>query len=226
MALSRLTAGLTITYASALLQGQLMIPPQDAVPPLVPEEQLLDALQHYDLPGSPKLRFIARGFNDHYQVDLEHAGRDRSAMRYILRVYLPDKPYIRGVQDFEDELLALTTFARHGVPVSAPIPRRDGTVLGRLSAGGHVRPVALFSHADGEELEGTAISERAARNLGQVIAQMHEVADAHQLGLRRYTLDETFLVERPLALLQELLGPDAGDLAAFGEQLRAGVPTT
>ncbi|PYE50426.1 phosphotransferase enzyme family protein [Deinococcus yavapaiensis] len=192
-----------------------------AVPPLVPNEVITDALRAYDLPGPLEVQFLRRGFNDHYEVTRAPDGQDTRNRQYIMRIYLVDKPYIRGIPDIEDELKALVVLAKQGVPVSAPIARRDGDFMQTLDSDGHSRPMALFSYALGEELKGEAIGEEVARNLGQAIARMHAVADAHGLGSRRYTLDETFLVDRPVATLRDLLNEDAVGLEAYGEQLKA-----
>ncbi|MFC4638224.1 phosphotransferase enzyme family protein [Deinococcus hohokamensis] len=191
-----------------------------AVPPLVPDGLLRSALDAYDLPGPLEILFLRRGFNDHYELTAAQAGT-RPSLKYILRVYLVDKPYLRGTADIEDELRALVILAGQGVPVSAPLPRRDGAVMGTLTADGFSRPVALFTYAAGEEIRGEALEDGAARHLGQAVARMHAVADAQGLGARRYTLDETMLVDRPVAALRAVLGQDAPGLEAYGERLKA-----
>ncbi|MFC4427009.1 phosphotransferase enzyme family protein [Deinococcus navajonensis] len=200
-----------------------MRPSPDAVPPLIPEPQLADALGNYDLPGQPELRFLKRGFNDHYEVTLRHGGEEVPGGRYILRVYLVDKPYISGLKDIEAELEALTALAGHGVPVSTPLPRHDGRLWAPLEAGESSRPLALFSYAPGEELGGDAFNESAARNLGLAVAHLHAGGDLHGLGAGRYRLDETYLIDRPVATLVKLLGSEAGDLGRYGERLKAGL---
>ncbi|WP_194165405.1 phosphotransferase enzyme family protein [Deinococcus terrestris] len=188
----------------------------EAVPPAVPLGQLEEVLTAYDLPGPVGLTWLRRGFNDHYEVT---AG----ASRYILRVYLPDKPYIRSLSDFQAEVEALNVLALEGLPVSAPVPDRRGNLLTRLEVEGGSRPLALFTYAPGEERRGRDFTEAAARNLGMTLARIHQLADERHLGRDRYTLDEEFLVDRPIAALRRALGADADGLETYGETLKAGL---
>ncbi|MCP2014403.1 Ser/Thr protein kinase RdoA (MazF antagonist) [Deinococcus sp. HSC-46F16] len=187
-----------------------------ATPPAVPLALLEEVITTYDLPGPVSLAWLRRGFNDHYEVT---AG----AARFILRVYLPDKPYIRSPSDFQAEVDALNVFATEGLPVSAPVPDRHGALLKVLDTDGQRRPLALFTYAHGEERHGRDFTETAARDLGTTLAQLHLVADERNLGQGRYTLDEEFLVDRPIAALRRALGPDADGLEAYGKTLKAGL---
>lgn len=187
-----------------------------ALPPAVPLAQLEDALTAYDLPGPVSLTWLRRGFNDHYEVTAD-------AARFILRVYLPDKPYIRSPSDFQAEADTLTVLAAEGLAVSAPVPDRDGALLKVLETDGLNRPVALFTYAPGEERRGRDFTEAAARDLGMTLARIHQLADERHLGQDRYILDEEFLVDRPIAALRHALGSDADGLEAYGETLKAGL---
>ncbi|MEF2280269.1 phosphotransferase [Deinococcus sp. YIM 134068] len=185
----------------------------DAFPPLVPETLLERALLAYALPEPTELRFLRRGYNDHSLVT---AG----GQRFILRVYLDDKPYLRGPHDFLSEVEVLAGLKAQGVSVSSPIARRDGTLLGRVEDAHGERHVALFEFAEGDEVSGGELSESAAHHLGLTVATLHLRADEARLGHRRPSLDETFLVDRPVAALQRMLGQEAGFLREYGEGLK------
>lgn len=190
-----------------------MIIAADAVPPLVNEAVLGRALLDYALPEPAELLLLRRGYNDHYLVT---AGEQR----WILRVYLDDKPYLRDARDFQAELDALARLKSAGVQLSAGIGRRDGQLLGRVDDGNGERHIALFEFAPGDEVSGEELSEQSAAQLGQTVATLHLRAGETQIGPDRPRLDETFLVDRPIAALRRMLGQPAEFLQAYGERLK------
>src|SRR5947209_6816633 len=125
--------------------------------PQLPAEALLPALlAQYDLPEPVACAFLRRGFNDHYAVT---AGTER----FILRLYFNGKYYVSGAGDFHFELELLRFLKEEGVPVSYPLPRRDGELLARFPSDREGRYGALFTFADGE---GRApIDQERARRL-------------------------------------------------------------
>ena len=71
-------------------------------------ERLLSAA--YDLGGPVRCNLIGEGFNHTYLVEGE------GAERWVLRVYLNGKYYVRSADDFRFELDLLTFLAAQGVP--------------------------------------------------------------------------------------------------------------
>lgn len=185
----------------------------DAVPPLLSDDLLQAALLAYDLPQPITVRLLRRGYNDHYLVT---AG----GQPFILRVYLNHKPYLRGAHDFQAEVDVLTTLKAHGVRVSAPLVRRDGTRLGRVADPQGDRYVAVFEYAQGNEVSSGDVSEVDAAHIGRTLATLHATADELHLGQDRPRLDATLLIDQPVAALQRLLGRDADFLGTFADKLK------
>src|SRR5712692_10508897 len=90
--------------------------------------------------------FIRRGFNDHYRV---RTG-DR---QFVLRIYFNGKYYIESISDFRFELELLAFLHESGIPVSSPIKRKDGDLIGVLDAPQGGRCFAMFTFAEGEKRE-------------------------------------------------------------------------
>src|SRR5713226_4894350 len=107
------------TQSAALIPVTRSVIAADALGPL------LEA--HYDLqaPITCRLRFV--GDNDTYLV---RAG----SHRYALRVYRSSRYWIRSAADYRFELDWLAFLHARGLPVSPPIPRRDGDLLGQVAA--------------------------------------------------------------------------------------------
>ncbi|HLK57338.1 MAG TPA: phosphotransferase [Chthonomonadaceae bacterium] len=148
---------------------------------------------HYPLDALIGCELIRRGFNDTYRVATATGA-------YIFRVYFNAKYYIEGEGDFRFELEMLDFLAGQGVPVSAPIQRNDGDLLGTLPQGEDVRYGALFQYAEGKEREPLSVERATA--LGTALAKLHVAADRFQPAHRRYHLNLEYLVEKPVDQLR------------------------
>ena len=99
------------------------------MPPLISE--------NYELPRPITCNLHAVGDNDTYLVQ---AGTER----YALRVYYPNRFWLSGIDEYRFELDWLGYCHIQGLPVSYAIPRRDGELLGELTAPEGIRPWALL----------------------------------------------------------------------------------
>lgn len=124
--------------------------------------------------------------------------------RFICRIYLNGKYYIRDSTDFVFELELLEFVRQRGVRVAAPLRRRDGDLLGRLP--GRDRVYAVFEYAEGTQVEEP--NARFARSLGTELARFHRAADEFTSPHHRYHLGVEFLLEQPFALIR---GEEAKD---------------
>lgn len=166
--------------------------------------------------GTPAdVELMHSGVNDSYAVEIE-------GVRYALRIYGHARWYIGGPNDYRFELGLLNHLRGEGVPVSVPVPRRDGELLGRLTTAAGDRYVSMFSWAPGTPGHTDTLTKRQARTIGQTLAAIHTAADQYQPepGHGRYTLDERTLLDRFVRLLQPSLRHDDPGDAAF---IRAGV---
>ena len=107
---------------------------------------LRDVLPDYDIPDPVECKLVGRGLNDTYLVTT-------SGDRYILRVY---RAGWRRDSDVQYEVDVLDHLRRQGIPVAAPIARRDGAWTRVLRAPEGRRQAVLFRYAPGQDEIGRA----------------------------------------------------------------------
>jgi Ser/Thr protein kinase RdoA (MazF antagonist) len=174
------------------------------------------AAEGYDL-GSPlRAWLISRGLTDHYAVEGD-------GQRYVLRLYPIGW---RSRADVLFELDLVRHAAARGVPVAAPLPRRDGGWLTEVDAAEGLRLAVLFAHAAGDEWVPRHEREEHAAAYGAAVARLHNACDDFVSDQPRFALDLTHLLERPLATLGPFLHDRPDDqryLRALGALLSARV---
>jgi Ser/Thr protein kinase RdoA (MazF antagonist) len=174
---------------------------------------LLEA--HYDLPSpiACRLRFV--GDNDTYLV---RAGETR----YALRAYRFGRSWIKGESDYRFELNWLAFLHARGLPVSYPIRRRDGELLGKIAAPEGTRCWALFSFAEG--CVAYPLSREQSHLVGQKAAEIHLASDDFVTEHRRFRTDLEFLLDQPVAWITGFLGDcrteDVAFVTRLAEQLK------
>jgi Ser/Thr protein kinase RdoA (MazF antagonist) len=125
-------------------------------------------LEHYEL-DEVACEAIEAGFNHSYVVTAD-------GQKYVLRVYLNGKYYIRDEGDFRFELDLLDFLYRHEVPVARPVPNRRGKYLTTVALPEETRHLALFHFAGGKGLPDD-FQPHLAGQLGQIIATMHRASN-------------------------------------------------
>ncbi len=170
---------------------------------------LVAAEYGFGAPGACRLMQANR--NDTYAVEI-------AGQRFALRIYeLRDKWWIAGESDLRFELDLLNHLHGENVPVSFPLPRRNGDVLGRFGTSGQVRYFSLFSWAPGDPGSKT---QAKARLLGRTLAMIHLAADRYQTTHRRYALDERTLLDRFVGEMEPSLRDDEpADVQFIREQI-------
>jgi Ser/Thr protein kinase RdoA (MazF antagonist) len=143
----------------------------------------------YDLPAPLTGSLLRRGFNDHYAVD---AG----GTRYLFRLYLRQKYWLSGMEELQWEVDLLEHLRRDGIPVSHPLPRRNGEFLGAVEAPEGLRHFALLSWAPGQP--PAPYTPDQARALGETVAGLHQSADRFTSARPRFELSFGYLVDGPL----------------------------
>jgi Ser/Thr protein kinase RdoA (MazF antagonist) len=132
---------------------------------VIPGEALTSALvAAYDLPQPIDCELHVVGDNDSYYV---HAGPER----FALRVYYPNRYWLSGSDEYRFELSWLSFCHDRGLPVSYPIPRRDGELLSEMKALEGPRPWALFSYVEGTPVFPLQIEQH--RRYGEFVARFH-----------------------------------------------------
>jgi Ser/Thr protein kinase RdoA (MazF antagonist) len=161
----------------------------------------------YDIGAVRSCSLLQHNLNDTYQVDGEFG-------RYILRVSQARRVIGRGWRTREEilfELDVLRHLASKGVPVAAPVARRDGTTICEVHAPEGLRQLVLFTYARGEPVSPSKQTEALARCYGQAVAALHTATDDFTSVHPRFALDLDFLLEQPLSLLEPYLAQRPAD---------------
>ncbi len=162
-------------------------------------------LSDYDVGPISDCRLLQHNQNDTYVVQTREN-------RYVLRIYQARSSYTpRRLADVQYELRLLLHLEERGVPVSAPVARRDGTYLRLLRAPEGTRAAALFTDAPGEPVPPHTWDETFAEQFGLAMGTLHAAAADFQCGYRRLGLDAAYLIDRPLRLARHLLAHRPAD---------------
>jgi Ser/Thr protein kinase RdoA (MazF antagonist) len=161
-----------------------------------------------------RVRLLAVGHNDHYELLL--GGR-----RAVVRVY---RHRWRSHREVAYEVATLAALAARGAPVTAVVPRPDGTLSSAVDAPEGERLCAVFALAPGAK---PRLEPRFARTYGRAVAAVHAASDSVDVGRPPRTLDVVALLDRPAAALRkalaarpELLARVADATAALSDLLR------
>lgn len=117
----------------------------------------------YDIGTPLKSRFVSNGLNDTYEVVTDIG-------KFILRIY---KHQWRTESEIRFELDLLAYLKDCSMPVSHPIPRRDGEWLTELKAPEGKRYAALFTYADGEG----KVDQGTSQSYGRAVAHLHNAME-------------------------------------------------
>lgn len=158
----------------------------------------------YDIGRPVSCHLLQRGLNDSFLVT---AGKSR----YVLRLY---RRGWRSDGEISYEMDALMHLRRKGVPVCAPVPRKDGEIRAELDAPEGTRTAVLFLYAPGRELAGTPAD---SWHYGRAVAAVHAATDDFRTEAPRFALDLDHLLREPLAALRPALGHRLRDLAYLEE---------
>ncbi|WP_243129191.1 phosphotransferase [Hathewaya massiliensis] len=140
-------------------------------------------------------KFIRRSFNDHYLIQTKNH-------KYILRVYLNNKYYIYDKNDFKFELDLLSFLASKNVPVSSSLRNKEGLFLSEFLYNKEKRFIAMFSFAEGEQIN-TSLDSNLALCFGENIANLHKVSNEFKSKHYRYKIDLNYLIIEPIEMLKQ-----------------------
>ncbi len=157
---------------------------------------------NYDLDGpfSAKMfsKLLRTQDNDHYRI----LAGDKM---YALRVYQQGDALGRQESDYQFELDWLTFLKDQGLPVSEPLPLRDGRLLGSIDAPEGQRYFALFSFAPGSSMALDDPDE--LYEVGAQMALIHKASAAYESPYQRRPLGMTYLLDEPLERIRRAWGP-------------------
>lgn len=159
--------------------------------------ELIEAEYDLNSPISCKLisKMLRTQDNDHYLV---RCGEEKC----IARVYQLGQHLGRSESDYLYELDWLNFLKGNGLPVSYPLPRRDGGYLGTLHAPEGNRYYALFSFAQGKHV--SINNEDQLFAMGAMMAQIHLASNDYSTEYKRRPMDLAFLADEPVDRLKAL----------------------
>jgi Ser/Thr protein kinase RdoA (MazF antagonist) len=172
-----------------------------------------EVLSHYDIAPPLTCQLLHRGLNDTFLVNTPEA-------KYILRAY---RAGWRSLSEILYELEILLHLKHAGLPVAAPIARKDGNLTGTVMAPEGLRYLVLFTHAPGKGLAYEAEAENEAYLYGKTAAKLHAASDAFQSSHQRFVLNLEHLLDQPLQAIEPLMAhrPEDWDyLMQLAEKLR------
>lgn len=137
--------------------------------------------------------------NDHYRVT-------SGDQKYVLRVYEQGDAQERQESDYLFELDWLLFMKEQGLPVSSPIPRRDGSLLGSVIAPEGVRYYVLFTFATGKSM--SLQDQDQLYEFGSYMAKIHKLSDGFRSTHKRKPLDMTYLLDKSLERINRSWGPE------------------
>ena len=149
-------------------------------------------LPDYSIGAPIDCKLLGCGLNDTYLVKTTEE-------QFILRAY---RATWRSVSDIRYERDVLNYLDRAGIPVAAPITRRDGSFIHELHEPEGTRRLVLFRYARGQELTQ---NQEQSYLYGQAVAGMHTATGGFTSTHQRARIDLTHLIDQPLAAIRPFL---------------------
>ena len=129
----------------------------------------------------------------------------------------------RSLSDISYEIDVLNHLGNKGVPISKPLPQKDGRFIQSLSAPEGGRYVVLFTYAAGNDLSYEKEAETKAFNYGKSVAKIHNAVQDFTSLHARFSLDLNHLVNEPLKSIGPMLSyrrEDWGYLQYLADKIR------
>ncbi|HFE65776.1 MAG TPA: hypothetical protein ENJ93_00815 [Chloroflexi bacterium] len=165
--------------------------------------ELIEAEYDFVGPISCKLfsKMLRTQDNDHYLITTGNGDK------YVIRVYQLGTRLERHESCYLYELDWLNFLQQKGLPVAYPIPRKDGSFLGRLIAPEGMRYYAVFSYAHGTPL--SLQDEEQLYTMGREMARIHLASNEYEPSHYRPAMDLEFLIDRPVDRIKRYWDEDA-----------------
>lgn len=160
---------------------------------LTADAVLVQVLESYAIDTPARCQLLMPGMNDTYLL----SARDQ---RFIIRIY---RANWRTYSEIAYELELLTHLGSRRVPVSVPIPGRDGSLLRSVSAPEGIRYIAMFTYAAGAPVSWT--DEEHCYRAGALLATIHTASQDFRTEYQRFNLDLGYLVDAPLKAIRPFL---------------------
>lgn len=166
----------------------------------------------YPFGEATQCELVQAGMNDTYLLAMQRT-------RCMARVY---RAGWRTEGEILYELQLLNHLASRRVPVSVPIPAKDGSPMRVLSAPEGIRHLVVFTYLPGQS--ATWANLEHCRKAGALLAAVHRASEDFTSVHGRRPLDVESLIERPLEAIRPFLANRPADwryLSGFADRLRA-----
>jgi len=160
------------------------------------------AAKQYDLALPVRSRLLSVNDNDTYLIDSGNV--EWRGARHVLRVYRYRKHWIDNPANYRFELDWLVHLHDQGHPVSYPIARRNGELLGVLHAPEGERYYALFSFAPGKIFWPMSVEQ--CHLFGADMARIHQASNTFQTLHPRGHQNLEWILDRPVGRIEAFLG--------------------
>lgn len=147
-----------------------------------------ELIKRYELEEPVSCRVFDSGMNDIYIIQ---AGKEK----FFLRISLTG---IHKRHDYEEELFIINTLWENGIHTATPLPCKDKSFLWEINAQEGKRYAVLFTEAKKAPSDDNA---KKSFNLGQMLAQIHMIADEKNFTVSRAPIDLVQLAKKPLELI-------------------------
>lgn len=158
-------------------------------------------LPNYDIGAVKKCQLWYRGLSDIYLVEME-------AKRYILRI---SHHHWRSSAEIDFELELLDFLWQRQLPVAYPLRTKRGDLSVEINAPEGKRYGVLFSYALGKVPLGD-LNPTQSRKLGEIVAQLHQVAQDFCPRAYRQPLNLEYLLRDSVKALTPFLNHRKADL--------------
>ena len=158
--------------------------------------------ERYDLDMQTSCKLFRTGMNHLYLV--ADGGK-----KYVLRIYTFNW---RTKLEVSEELRLLRYLQSNGIPVSFPIPDRNGDFILEINALEGVRYATLLSYAEGKKVP--KFNAQVSHTIGVTMASIHKLAENFQVS--RINYDSKTLLEDSLKRIQSIFSPRIDDMKFVG----------
>jgi len=160
---------------------------------------------------------LAKLLQDRYNLDIQTSCKlFRTGMNHLYLVTDGGDKYVLRIYTFNwrtklevsEELRLLRYLQSNGIPVSYPIPDRNGEFILEINALEGIRYAALLSYAEGKKVP--KFNAQSSHAIGVTMAMIHKLTENFQVS--RITYDVKSLLEDSLKRTQSIFSPKIDEM--------------
>ena len=161
----------------------------------MPTETLRELVTtNYDVHAPVDITILSNALNEVHLVE-------GSSWKTVLRIARTGRYQHFDESAYRYELDLLVFLQSRGVPVSYPLARANGDLIGSHPTPDGPRHFAMFSFAEGD-IQFDVEPAQASR-IGRQLAEVHLAADDFKSAHKRFRYDEATLFDKPASYLQD-----------------------